>query len=124
MNKQREILTVTSYSLIEEGKMPIPEFVKMDVQGFEIEALRGATKLPGQTKLFIFESSLFKFSQTVQIISDLNSFIVPQAYEIYDFAGYLIRPYNSTLGQVAICFAKKDGILRSSNLWAKPTSSC
>ena len=122
MNKQRDILMVTIDSLIEEGKMPVPELVKMDVQGFEIEALKGATKLLGQTELFILESSLFKFSQPVPLMSELISFMIPHGYEIYDFAGYLRRPYDGALGQVDICFAKRDGILRSSNLWAKPTS--
>jgi FkbM family methyltransferase len=122
MNKQREILIVTIDSLLTEGKIPIPELVKMDVQGFEIEALKGATKLLGQTELFILESSLFKFSQPVPIMSELISFMIPHGYEIYDFAGYLRRPYDGALGQVDICFAKRDGILRSSNLWARPTS--
>ena len=120
MNKQREIRIVTIDSLINEGKMPIPEFVKMDVQGFEIEALKGATKLLGKTELFILESSLFKFSQPVPLMSDLIAFMIPQGYEIYDFAGYLRRPFDGALGQVDICFAKRDGILRSSNLYAKP----
>jgi FkbM family methyltransferase len=122
MDKQREILMITIDSLINEGKMPIPELVKMDVQGFEIEALKGATKLLGQTELFILESSLFKFSQAVPIMSELIQFMTNHGYEIYDFAGYLRRPYDGALGQVDICFAKRDGTLRNINLWAKPTS--
>lgn len=84
--------------MIGEGKMPVPEFVKMDVQGFEIEALKAATKLLGQTEFFILESSLFKFSQPVPIMSVLFSFMIPQGYEIYDFADYLRRPYDCALG--------------------------
>jgi FkbM family methyltransferase len=121
-NKQREILIVTIDSLINEGKLPVPELVKIDVQGFEIEVLKGAERLLGQTELFIIESSLFKFYEPVPIISELISYMVLRNYEIYDFSGYLRRPSDGALGQVDICFAKRDGILRSSNKWAKPTS--
>ena len=123
MNKQREISIVTIDSLIEEHGMPIPEIVKMDVQGFEIEALKGSNRLIGATELFILESSLFKFSKPVPLLSELIAFMTDKGYEIYDFAGYLRRPNDGALGQIDICFALRNGFLRSSNDWGKPVSA-
>lgn len=39
----------------------LPDIVKLDVQGFEIEALKGAENLFGKTELFIVETSFFDF---------------------------------------------------------------
>src|SRR6185312_9724104 len=38
----------------------VPNLVKLDIQGYEIEALKGAESLFGRTELFIAETSFFE----------------------------------------------------------------
>ncbi len=116
---QREIKIITIDSLIQKKEIEIPQLVKMDIQGFELEALKGAELLFGKTEVFILEASFFEFIKGTPLISDVITFMAKKGYEIYDFAGFLRRPYDRALGQTDICFARKNGFLRSSDNWRK-----
>lgn len=115
--KQREVKVITIDSLIEKSEIEIPELVKLDIQGFELEALKGANMLFGVTEVFILEVSLFKFHKQTPTFKDVIKFMDEKGYEVYDFPGYLRRPFDGALGQVDICFARKNGLLRESNEW-------
>ncbi|WP_066425184.1 FkbM family methyltransferase [Anabaena sp. 4-3] len=115
--KQRSIKITTIDSLIEDGAIPIPQLVKLDIQGFELEALSGGSQLFGQTEVFILEVSLFKFLKDMPIFHEVISFMADKDYFVYDFPGFLRRSYDGALGQVDICFVKEGGLLRNSNRW-------
>ena len=115
--KQRSIKIITIDSLIEDGAIPIPQLVKLDIQGFELEALCGGSKLFGQVEVFILEVSLFRFMKDMPIFHEVISFMADQDYFAYDFPGFLRRPYDGALGQVDICFVKQGGLLRNSDSW-------
>ena len=118
-NLQREIQLVTIDKLIDDAKIPVPDIVKIDVQGYELEALKGAKKLFSKTELFIIECSLFEFSKDTPLVSDIMEFMKSSGYEVYDFAGFLRRPFDGAIAQVDICFARREGKLRASNAWFK-----
>lgn len=122
-NVQRKVKIITIDTLIENGEIEIPELVKLDVQGFELNVLRGANELFGKTEVFILEVSLFEFMKGIPTFSEVISFMAERGYEVYDFSGFLRRPYDGALGQMDICFVKKDGIFRTSNDWYKPQGS-
>jgi FkbM family methyltransferase len=117
--KQRQIDIITIDDIIKNGKFPIPELVKIDVQGYELEALKGAELLFGKTEVFILECSLFSFSDVpgMPLISDIVNFMLDRDYLIYDFPGFARRPMDGALGQCDVCFVKRNGFLRSSNDW-------
>jgi len=117
--KQREVDIVTIDSLLVKYNLNIPDLVKLDIQGFELEALRGATSLFGNTELFIMEVSLFSFDDVpgMPIFREVIEFMGERGYEIYDIPGYLRRPFDGALGQVDLAFARREGILRQSNKW-------
>jgi Methyltransferase FkbM domain len=118
--KQRRVPIVTLDGLIDAGKMPVPEFAKFDVQGFELEALQGATKLLSQTEVFILEVSLFRFWQNGMqpIFHEVVNFMTDHGYLVYDFPGFLRRPYDGALAQVDVCFVKQDSALNQSQRWS------
>ena len=119
-NKQRTIPIVTIDGLLDSGKMKVPELVKLDIQGFELEALRGAEKLFGQTEVFILEVSMFAFDghQNQPEFFEVVQFMFERGYVVYDFPGFGRRPYDGALGQCDICFVKQNGFLRSSDRWS------
>lgn len=117
---QREIKIITVDSLISEDKIKMPDLVKLDVQGFEIEVLKGCELLFGKTEVFIIEVSLFEFVKGTPLFSEVINFMSAKGYEVYDIPGFLRRPFDNALGQVDVCFAKRDGILRASDLWTNP----
>lgn len=118
-NVQREVQVITIDSLIEDKQIEIPEIVKLDVQGFELEALKGAEKIFGITEVFIIEVSLFEFMKGMPLFSEVIAFMAERGYEVYDFAGFLRRPYDGAMGQMDVCFVRKNGPLRETNFWYK-----
>ena len=118
--KRREIDIITIDDLISNGRISNPEIVKIDVQGFELEVLRGAELLFGHTEAFILEVSLFSFDDVPgqPEFWEVASFMKERGYVAYDFCGFLRRPFDNALGQCDICFVKENGILRISNKWS------
>lgn len=114
---QRKVPIYAIDSLINSGKMPVPDLVKIDVQGFEIEVLKGASSIFGKTDVFILEASLFKYSSNQPLLHEIIAFMIEKGYFIYDFAGFANRPFDKALGQLDICFVKKESKLRQSNVW-------
>jgi FkbM family methyltransferase len=59
MGKQREIEISSIDDLLSESVIHNPELIKIDIQGYELEALKGAERTFGHTEVFILEVSLF-----------------------------------------------------------------
>jgi FkbM family methyltransferase len=111
--KQREVEIITIDDLINSSKIDNPELIKLDIQGFELEALKGAQKTFGYTEVYILEVSLFQFwSDNTPIFSDVVNFMLERDYVVYDFAGFWRRPLDGALGQCDVCFVKRNGFLR------------
>jgi FkbM family methyltransferase len=95
----------------------LPDLVKLDIQGFELEALSGAEITFGRTEVFVIETSLFQFESRMPITSDVIAFMAERSYELYDITEYLRRPYDGALGQVDLAFVKKAGQFRRESKW-------
>lgn len=119
-SKQRPVMIRTMNSLIEDGEIDPPEFVKMDIQGFELEALKGGEKLFEKADVFILETNFFEFMTGVPLVHEVILYFAERDFVIYDFPGFLRRPYDGALAQMDICFVRKDCFLRDTNLWDKP----
>ncbi len=115
--QQRKVPIYTVDYLIETKKMPVPDICKIDVQGFEIEVLKGAKTILGKTDIFILEASLFRFSPNQPLLHEIIDFMVQNGYVIYDFAGFANRPMDKALGQLDICFVLENSPLRISQGW-------
>jgi FkbM family methyltransferase len=117
--KQREVEITTMDNIVFENDLEVPQLVKLDIQGFELEALRGASTFFGKTEVFILEVSLFAFGsgQKMPEFPEVVRFMEDRGYVPYDFPGFLRRPYDNALGQCDVCFVKKDGFLRATHQW-------
>lgn len=115
--ERRDVLVVTLDGLVEEGWMPIPDLVKIDVQGFELEVLHGAMNLFGHTEVFVIETSLFPFFADAPVFADVFDFMRRQGYALYDFGGSVRRPLDGALASVDAVFVRANGPLRASSAW-------
>ncbi|MDB6077682.1 MAG: methyltransferase, FkbM family [Akkermansiaceae bacterium] len=116
--KVRRVPICTVDEMVASGKIPQPELIKLDVQGFELEVLRGAAQVLPKAELAILEVSLFHFEPAWPILHEVVAFMAARGFVTYDFAGYRRRPLDGALGQTDICFAREDGELRQKSTWS------
>ena len=116
--KQRKTRIVTLDDVLaDDYPQFVPDLVKLDIQGFELEALSGAETLFGRTELFILEASLFPFMSGQPIVREVISFMFARGYELYDVPGFCRRPHDGALGQMDLAFVKSGGSFRKVTDW-------
>jgi hypothetical protein len=116
--EHRQVPIITIDSLFDE-QQELPQLAKLDIQGFELEALSGATKLFGHTECFIVEVNLFKRVSSVPLFSDVVSFFDQRGYKVYDIPGELRRPLDNALWQVDLAFVRTGGLFDTCQRWQK-----
>ena len=115
--KQRITPVIRITDILEERGDFFPDLIKLDIQGFELEALKGAMTVFGKAELFILETNIYKFMPTMPVTLDCMNFMHEHGYDFYDVTDYLRRPLDGALGQIDLAFAKSDGVLRKSDNW-------
>ena len=94
-----------------------PDLVKIDIQGFELEALSGALNLFGKTEVFVLETTLLSSNPIWPETRKVIEFMAEKGYEIYDITSYLRKPSDGSLGQVDFAFVKDKGTFRQNLEW-------
>lgn len=107
---QRQVPVFTLDHLIQSGQMPLPDLVKIDVQGYELEVLQGCMRCLGKTDMFVIETSLFhplghrpSFYKVVELMEAYG-------YDIYDVADLKYRA-DGALAQIDVCFLRNQSPL-------------
>jgi FkbM family methyltransferase len=102
----RIIPAITLDQLCAERHLRPPYLLKIDVDGNEVDVLKGATQMLQQTEYVIIEVSLF--NQIHRVIDFMRS----QGFVIYDILDLDTRPTDQALWQADMSFVKEDGIFR------------
>jgi FkbM family methyltransferase len=116
--KEKRIVKVHSIDdLLVAGQIKQPSLVKLDVQGYELEVLKGANTLFGVTDVFILETSIYPFSQDLPIVHEVIDFMAKREYVLFDISGFIRRELDNALGQLDLCFVKKGGPFHNDFRW-------
>lgn len=107
----RTVPMLTLDKISKEEKTSGPYLLKLDVQGGELEVLKGADLVLEETELLILEVSLFPFSNT-PILDEVIHFMKERGFVAYDFFNFNYRPLDNALGQVDIVFVKETGLFK------------
>lgn len=85
-DKQIQVPTVTLDEFVASRNLAAPEILKFDIQGNELNALRGANKLLGDDgPLLIYTEVLFeRLYQECAQFGDLQAFLAGKGYELYN----------------------------------------
>jgi len=115
--ERRLVPVVTLDAICEQSTQAVPEIVKIDAEGFDLEVMRGSQNLIGVTELFFLEVPLFDYWPTDLSFHTAISFMREHGYEPYDITDLNRRPSDWALALAEIAFAKRAGVLRDHHGW-------
>ncbi len=94
-----------------------PDFLKIDVQGYELEVLKGAEKSLPQIQVILAEINLLDIHHNVPLLSDVITWLNNRGWVAYDICGLTRRPLDRALWQADIIFVPLNSPLRSDKRW-------
>ena len=100
--------TSTIISLIEQKKLPVPDFMKIDTQGSEIDILKGCGKYLKKVKLLYLECPIVNINEGAPDISEYLTFTKKAGFIPLDICEKHI--HNNILLQIDILFINKSEV--------------
>lgn len=106
--------------LVRDRSLNGPYLIKVDTQGAELDALKGAPITLEETEVVAIEVSLFEFMKGAPQFYDVVSFMKAKGFAAYDIVLGWNRPLDDALGQVDMVFVRENGMFRSDHAYSKP----
>lgn len=92
-------------SFVESGAMRPPELIKADIQGFELEMLKGATQCLEHAELVLLEVSFHQVYAHAPLAHDVVAWMGQRGFRLYDICTYGQRNSDKQLTQSDFLFA-------------------
>jgi hypothetical protein len=90
---------------------PPPTFLKLDVQGYEIEVLEGAPRALQTAEVLLLEVSVWPFNEGAPLLHDVVSYLRQKGFRTYDICDFSYRPSDRVLLQTDMIFVREDSAL-------------
>lgn len=95
-----------------------PDFLKLDVQGYELEVLKGAEKSLAKMQLILAEINLIDIHQNVPLLADIIQWLNDRDWVAYDICELHRRPLDQALWQADFIFIPRNSPLRTDKRWS------
>ncbi len=105
-------------SLLAEGTIPPPQFVKVDVQGYERRVLDGGGRAIANADLVLLECQFLPFCADMRTLDQTFAHMSALGFIPYEFVDLLRRPLDGAMGQCDVLFARRGHPLVSDLRWA------
>jgi FkbM family methyltransferase len=90
------------------------DFLKLDVQGYELEVLKGASRVLQTCPAVLMEVSMIEFFPKLPLVDEIIVFMRDRGFVWYDVMGILRRASDDALLQMDLMFVRRDHPLRQS----------
>jgi FkbM family methyltransferase len=94
-----------------------PDFLKLDVQGYELEVLTGAKEHLRDVQLVLAEVNLLDIHAEVPLLHELVAWFAARQWVAFDICGLTRRPLDKALWQADFLFVPEDSALRLDKRW-------
>jgi FkbM family methyltransferase len=99
----RTVRTTTLDRVIESNDLPYPDFIKADVQGAELDVLRGGRKALDKASLVLLECPIVEYNEGAPTIHEYFQFMNERNFTQIEFVGR--RWLHGRMIQVEVLFA-------------------
>ena len=93
--------------LLREKSCPRVDFIKLDVQGYELEVLNGGSRAMSQAEAILLETSLLPINRGCPLFAEVIAFFHKLGFRLFDFCGQ-IRRKDGVLWQTDLLFLRRD----------------
>jgi len=94
-------------SLVVKESLPLPDFIKLDVQGAELEVLKGGSKTVEHAEVILAEVSLYRLRKDMPTALELWSWLDSKGFALYDVLSMLRREKDDALVQMDFLFVRR-----------------
>lgn len=116
----REVMAMTTLDKIcDASPMGLPDLIKLDVQGYELEVLKGARHLLKvyPPEALVLEVSLIDVNKGAPLWGEVDRWLSEQGYRLYDICTLIRRPSDEALWQVDALYVNRSSPLVASKRW-------
>jgi FkbM family methyltransferase len=110
--KQIQVPVVTLDELVAKHQLAPPYLLKIDVEGAELEVLRGASQTLTETQAVIAEASLLPCFQDAPQFSDLVKAMADAGFSVFDIVAGYLQGSTNYLQQVDLIFVRTSADFR------------
>jgi FkbM family methyltransferase len=113
---EKEVITLpmdTLDSLTDGAALRAPLLLKLDVQGFELEVLKGGRRTLKLSEVVIVEVSLLRYNDGAPLFAEVIAFMNEEGFVAFDFCGQLRRESDHALFQTDVAFVRRESSLRA-----------
>jgi FkbM family methyltransferase len=93
--------------LVDELKWPLPDFIKLDTQGSELDILRGGPNVLAHARGLQIECNLQRYNEGAPMLSEIVAFAEAAGFRIYDIAQFHFNKKQELL-QADVIFVRND----------------
>jgi len=112
--KQAITLSMDTLDSVLEGTvLSASLLMKLDVQGFELEILKGGRRTLGLSEVVILETSLLPYNAGAPLFAEVVAFMDDAGFAVFDFCGQGRRESDHVLFQTDIAFVRRESRLRT-----------
>lgn len=94
-----------------------PELLKLDVQGYELEVLRGAQSSLRDMRAILAEVNFIDLHEGAPLLAPLVAWLEERNFVAFDICGLTRRPLDGALWQADLLFVPRDSPLRADKRW-------
>ena len=117
MNPARSYRMRTIDELVANNAVAPPDLLKLDVQGYEIEILKGAMSTLPLVSVVLAEVNLIDIHKGAPLFNEFILFMHGNGFVSYDICGFTRRPLDQALWQADFIFVPVKSSLRSDKRW-------
>ena len=105
-------------ALVTRMQLPDPDLIKLDLQGYELECLKGAARCLQRAEAVILEVSFIELQKGMPTVRDVVPFMSQRGFRLYDIAALWHRPLDGALAQGDFIFVADRSKLVADSRWS------
>lgn len=97
----------------------VPDLLKMDVQGYELEVLKGAEKSLDKIQVILAEVNFLDIYKGSPLLAEMITWLDARNFVAYDISGFWRRPLDQALFQADFIFVQREHFIRADKRYNK-----